>query len=311
MDRDAHYVTVGSFVALVLAMAAAFVFWYSETADRRELTRYEIYFRGSVSGLAEGGTVRYLGVSVGRVARISIDDRDPGRVRVLADLYEDTPILPNTVARLTLQGLTGLLFIDLKPADAGRALPPKVPGVKHPVIPSEQSEFDVLVSSLPDLVVRATEVLNRLNATLSDENIAAVRSALANTERASRDLPPLTQDARALVAALGQAAADVKAAAADVREFTGTATPEMKAAVQRLGQLSRDLAGAGARLDAFITRNDQNLSRLTGEGLLEVEQLLRESRSAVREVDGLVRSLRADPSQLLYAPRRGGVEVPP
>jgi len=311
MDRDAHYVTVGAFVLLVLAMAAGFVMWYSDTRERRDLTRYEIYFRGSVSGLSEGGTVRYLGVSVGRVSRIMIDERDPARVKVIADIYEGTPITPATVARLTAQGLTGLLFIDLKPADPQRGVAPAVPGVKYPVIPSEQSEFDVLVSSLPDLVARATEVLGRMNSMLSDDNIKSANSMLASLDRASRDLPPLTTSARQLVADLGEAAVDIKAAAADIRDFTGTATPAMKLAATRLGQLTADLASASARLDRFVATNDANLSRFTNEGLREIESLVRESRAAAQEVRALARSLREDPSQLVYQPRSGGVEVPP
>jgi ABC-type transporter Mla subunit MlaD len=43
------------------------VLWYSDTADGKATKRYEIYFEGSVGGLSEGSTVRYLGVDVGRV----------------------------------------------------------------------------------------------------------------------------------------------------------------------------------------------------------------------------------------------------
>jgi phospholipid/cholesterol/gamma-HCH transport system substrate-binding protein len=304
-------VTIGAFVLLVLAMAAGFVMWYSDTRERRDQTRYEIYFRGSVSGLSEGGTVRYLGVSVGRVSRIAIDERDAGRVKVIADIYEGTPITPATVARLTAQGLTGLLFIDLKLADPARGVAQPVPGVKYPVIPSEQSEFDVFVSSLPDLVTRATEVLSRMNALLSDDNIRSTNSMLASLDRASRELPPLTASARQLVADLGHAAVDVKAAAADIRDFTGKSTPAMNSAAARLAQLTTDLASASARLDRFVAANDANVSRFTGEGLREIESLVRESRDAAQEVRSLARSLREDPSQLVYQPKSTGVEVPP
>jgi hypothetical protein len=47
MDREANYVAVGAFVLLVLFLGAGFVFWYSDTADSRNVTRYEIYFDGS------------------------------------------------------------------------------------------------------------------------------------------------------------------------------------------------------------------------------------------------------------------------
>ena len=115
MDRESNYVAVGAFVLLVILLAAGFVLWYSDAADGQEQARYESYFEGSVSGLSEGSSVRYLGVVVGRVAHIGIDPRDAARVRVVMDINEDAPISANTAARLTLQGVTGLV------ADAGVA----------------------------------------------------------------------------------------------------------------------------------------------------------------------------------------------
>ena len=106
MDRDANYVAVGAFVVLVLAMATVFVLWYSHARERREYERYEVYFAGSVSGLNEGSTVRYLGVNVGRVARIRLDARAADRVQVLVDLDKSTPVTRDTLARLSLQGLS-------------------------------------------------------------------------------------------------------------------------------------------------------------------------------------------------------------
>ena len=52
MDREANYVAVGAFVLLVLAIGAGFVLWYSNAADGQAAKRYEIYFEGSVGGLA-------------------------------------------------------------------------------------------------------------------------------------------------------------------------------------------------------------------------------------------------------------------
>jgi phospholipid/cholesterol/gamma-HCH transport system substrate-binding protein len=92
MEREANYLAVGSFVLLVLVMGVLFVYWYSASSDHRHYVRYEIYFDGSVSGLSEGGPVRYLGVDVGRVVRIRIDPRAANRVQVIADIDATTPI---------------------------------------------------------------------------------------------------------------------------------------------------------------------------------------------------------------------------
>ncbi len=58
---------VGAFVLLVIGMAGLFVYWYTDAREHRDFTRYEVYFDGSVSGLTQGASVRYLGVNVGRV----------------------------------------------------------------------------------------------------------------------------------------------------------------------------------------------------------------------------------------------------
>jgi phospholipid/cholesterol/gamma-HCH transport system substrate-binding protein len=67
MERDAKYAAVAVFALLAVAAAFAFVWWYSGRGDRRDYESYEIYFNGSVSGLARASPVRYLGVDVGRV----------------------------------------------------------------------------------------------------------------------------------------------------------------------------------------------------------------------------------------------------
>src|SRR4051812_43488794 len=113
MEREANYVAVGAFVLLVVAMATLFVYWYSDSRDKHDFRRYEVYFDGSVSGLAVGGQVRYLGVDVGRVVRIRLDRRAADRVQVIVDIDSDAPISNRTLAELSLQGVTGLLYIDL------------------------------------------------------------------------------------------------------------------------------------------------------------------------------------------------------
>ena len=310
MDRDANYVAVGAFVLLLLAMAAGFVFWYSETGDRQSYERHEIYFEGSVFGLSEGSSVRYLGVAVGRVVRISLDPRDPSRVRVVADISEATPIEEQTVARLALQGVTGLLFIDLKPADPGKRRSAPVPSIQHPVIPSERSDFDVFVSSLPDAIAKASEALSRMNAMLSDRNIESVAAAIGSIEEATADLPSAIADTRRLLARAEAVAAEMHATTAAVRDVATTSTPELKKAITNLHDASASLASMSARVDGLIAANEGSISRFTGDGLVELQALVRDLRDTSRSFEALSRRLEEDPSQLIYQPTSRGVEIP-
>jgi phospholipid/cholesterol/gamma-HCH transport system substrate-binding protein len=311
MDREANYVTVGIFVLLVLFLGAGFVLWYSDTAEGKASKRYEIYFDGSVGGLSEGSTVRYLGVVVGRVARIGIDPRDASRVRVVADIEEDAPVKADTVARLSLQGVTGLLYINLQPRDRASAPPEPVTGIKFPVIPSAQSQFDVLVASLPDVVAKASEALNRINALLSDQNLTAISATLGHTERTAAALPATVADARATFHDLKEAADEMQTAMSSLAELGGTGGENIMAAAVKLREAADSVAKSAARLDRMVGDNAENIDRFAGDGLAEFEQLMRETREAMQSFDALTKSLEKDPSRVIYRPAPPGVEIPP
>ena len=164
MEREANYVAVGVFVLLLATMGGLFVYWYSAAREHRDFKRYEIYFDGSVFGLSEGSQVRYLGVDIGRVRYIRLDRRAADRVLVIVDIDSTTPVSARTLARLSLQGVTGLLFIDLQqqqPGLAYRRILESVPSQQYPVIRSMRSDFDDFVSSLPELATRVGELVGR------------------------------------------------------------------------------------------------------------------------------------------------------
>ena len=311
MDRDPNSVAVGAFVVLLAAMATGFVLWYSESGDRRSFMRHEIYFEGSVFGLSEGSSVRYLGVAVGRVLRIGLDPRNASRVRVVANISEDTPIDPDTVARLALQGVTGLLFIDLKPADPARPRLEGVPSLQYPVIPSERSEFDVFVSSLPEVVAQAGQLLDRLSTLLSDENVESINAVIGNVDRSTRELPETMAEARRLVANVNAAVEEIRGAAGATRELAAATTPDVRFAMARLRAAADSIAEASARMNQLLEANAASVNRFGGQGLAEIEALVRDLRETSLAVERLSRSLEQEPSRLLFQPSSRGVEIPP
>ena len=310
MEREANYTAVGAFVLLIVTMAALFVYWYAGSGDDRDYRRYEIYFEGSVSGLNRGSTVRYLGVEVGRVVSIRIDKRAADRVQVIADIDSQAPISDKTLASLSLQGVTGLLYIDLLANGDTNRRQESVPSEQYPVIDSVQSNFDRLLASLPDLVGRATEVVDRASRVLSDDNIKAFSKTMQNIEMSSATLPGAMRDAAVVVADLKATLVDVRVAAASARQFMETSGPNLTATSERFRTVSENLAKTTANLDRLMTDHREDLGLFLRDSLPEIERLLRDSRSAAQEFRELSRSLKADPSQLLYEPSYKGVEIP-
>jgi phospholipid/cholesterol/gamma-HCH transport system substrate-binding protein len=310
MDRDANYVAVGAFVLLVIAMGVSFVFWYTDQQDKRTYQRYEIYFQGTVSGLTEGSPVRYLGVDVGKVIRIMLDPQQRKRVQVIADIDASAPIDGHTKASLSLQGITGLLFIDLQQDQKATASGSLAPGLHYPVIRSVPSDFDVLLSSLPALATHAIELVDHFNEVFSDDNMRAFRITLENTRIASERLPATLQDIQTLVADMRAASHDVKEAADDLHGIATQAAPDLKVALANVRLVTESLASTSEKLDRFVSDNEPGISRFTNQSLPELEQLLRESRAAARDFRDLTVALKQNPSQFLYESSYRGVEVP-
>jgi phospholipid/cholesterol/gamma-HCH transport system substrate-binding protein len=309
MDRDSNYVAVGAFVLLVSAMAASFVLWYTDQQEKRIYLRYEIYFPGTVSGLTPGSSVRYLGVDVGKVARILIDPQQRNRVLVIADIEATAPIDGRTRASLSLQGITGLLFIDLKQDRTVTGPGILADGLHYPVIRSAPSDFDVLLSNLPALSANLVELADRFNQIFSDENVRSVKATLDNARLASERLPATLHAVQELVADVRHATQEVSGAAADVRGIEERSAPDLESAIASIRHLSDNLARTSDRLEQFVTDNEPGVSRFTHQSLPEFEQLLRESRQAARDFRDLSRSLKQNPSQLIYEPNYRGVEV--
>jgi len=309
MEREANYAAVGAFVLLVALIGALFIYWYSDSRDHKTFRRYEIYFDGSVSGLERGAAVRYLGVGVGRVQQLHIDPRDAGRVQVIVDIDSSTPISDKTLAELQLQGVTGLLFIDLQQISPNLPVPPLVPGIEYPVIRSARSRFDVFLARLPDVLASAGEVVDRAARALSDQNITAISHALANIDKASEGLPRTLRDVNDLVTQLRAATTDLAASAHGARQIVDQAGPEVVASVQRVHVVADNLANATDQIQKLIGDNRQDLRSFTRDGLPELERLLREGRAAAQELRELSASLKENPSQLLYQPKQVGLEI--
>jgi phospholipid/cholesterol/gamma-HCH transport system substrate-binding protein len=310
MDRDSNYVVVGAFVLLVIAMAVSFVFWYTDQRDKRTYQPYEIYFNGTVSGLTAGSPVRYLGVDVGKVARIMLDPEQRRRVEVIAEIESTAPIDGRTLASLSLQGITGLLFIDLEQDPKATAPGVLAQGHRYPIIRSTRSDFDVLLSSLPALAAHTIELVDHVNEVFSDENVNALRETLNNARAASQGLPETLRDVKQLVADMRSASHEVESAAADLRSVTNEVAPDIKSTLVNVRHITESLTDISGHLESFVADNEPGLSKFTRQGLPQLEQLLRESRDAARDLRDLSRSLKENPSELLYEPTYHGVVVP-
>lgn len=183
METEKYYFRVGAFC---LAVVAAFVYYLVNFGGGQEsnaMTRYAIYFDNSVAGLPRGAPVKLKGIAVGVVDEIHFVSRENDRILVIADIVETAPIRQDTVASIESQGITGTTYLSLE--NTNPAAPPvylkKEKGEKYPVILSEKSELQTVLSSAPELMGGLAKTATQMQKLLSDKNIIAVQGILSES----------------------------------------------------------------------------------------------------------------------------------
>src|SRR6202040_406313 len=113
METRAHYVAVGAFVLLLVAVAFVAVLWLARAQLTTQYATYDVYFRGPVSGLREGAVVEYNGVPSGRVKEIRIDPSNVEQIRVTVEVENNVVIKQDAAANLETNLLSGVSYVQI------------------------------------------------------------------------------------------------------------------------------------------------------------------------------------------------------
>lgn len=323
MQTRPAYAAVGLFVIVLAGAVIVAGVWFAFGDPGAPTHRYLTYLTESVAGLRENSTVRFRGVDVGRVRDIGLDPDDPRQVRLLLEIDRGVPILTDTVARLSTQGLTGLSFVELRGEGAGTPLV-VAEGEFYPVIPSEPTLLGRIDSIGSELLVRVddatrelTEAARRIAALLDESNRANVSASLA-------DLNRLTGVLGGRAETLGQGVDDfgrlLAAAAVAGERLPGlvertertldgidrhaAALADAARAVERLAEtVTVQSSRLGGDLGRVTALTEQELARFASETQPAMLRMVREIDSAAGVLRRLGESFERDPAQLLYGPR--------
>jgi phospholipid/cholesterol/gamma-HCH transport system substrate-binding protein len=316
METRASYVLVGAFVLLMLAAAGLFVVWLGRYQAEETFAYYDIYFGEAVTGLQKGGAVRYQGVEVGRVEDIRIDPSDIQRVKVRVRVDRGTPIREDATATLELQGITGLVFVQIKGGSNEAAMLPERSDEPIPVIPSRPSLTAQILEGAPNLLAQATALMQQAQELLNADN----RRAFSDTLRHIRDLTEnlvgyseridallasgtdLTNDARAAIDEYGALATSLRTQVDGIGDDAGAAVEQMQKAADGFARVSGQLEG-------LIKENRQGITDFSSTGLYEFTQLMIEARVLVESLTRVSQQLERDPARFLFGDRQKGFEI--
>jgi phospholipid/cholesterol/gamma-HCH transport system substrate-binding protein len=308
MESEARYAWVGGTLIVLFLAVAAGIYWLSGASDNLPSTRYTVYFqKQSLEGLQIGSEVRMRGIKVGRVADYSILPDAARGVRVLLEVDARIPVLEGAQAVVNRKLVTGIAGVDLINTSANSApltrLPPAEP---YPVIVEGVPEITRMTGVLEDLGSNGSEVLQRINRLLSDDNQRAIAGTLVNTraltghlaetapalratlEQSRHTAERLEQVGVAAASTLNTAGHHIESLAAQSRDTLNRASATLDQTRAEIGTLSLSL-----RLTADLASQD----------LQATSKVLRDSGRAMQQ------SARAlgEPERILFGPSQGNL----
>ena len=318
VENRAHYVIVGGFVIAILIGIVVSIVWLTRLQFQREGAIYDIFFRGSVSGLNDGAPVNYNGVPIGRVIRIRLDSENVERIRVRIIVDTDIPIKQDAVGSLETQGLTGQAFVQI--SGGTNASPPVAvpPGRAFPVIASRPSQLQEVVTSAPQFLNHAIAVADRLELVLNEENQDAITHTLNNFDRITGIAAGRSQDIDQIIVDVAATMAELRRVAAHADEALGrfsVAVNDKGGVTDRLnttlGDFDRSAKGLNqisGHLDGILQENRAALHDFSRRGLSEAEALIVDTRALVAELNRVADQLGRDPAHFLFGDRREGYQ---
>lgn len=295
METKVNYTLVGLFVLLLAAALVAGILWLSSAGNYRKVyDTYLAYMSESVSGLNFEAPVKYRGVEVGRVKRISLDQGE--RVRLELEIERGTPIKVNTVAVLRVQGLTGVAYVELEGGTRDAFLLKPKDSEALPVIKTRPSLLTRLDTAVTDLLTSLNRVSNSINSTLDEDNRNAFKKVLADMATLSGALAGRKDAIEASLEGAARTAENTAKASAELLRLA----ERMNASAQSLEKMGKDVSRASAVVGRVMDSADGGVSQAKNELLPEMERTLAEMRELSASLKQLSEDVGRNPNMLLF-----------
>lgn len=293
MENRAHAIAAVVFL-IVFSVGAVLVYYWLAHRPGEPLP-YEIVTSESVGGLSPQSEVRFKGLVVGHVDSIGFDPDDRARVILRIQLQRDTYVTHATYAEVAMQGLTGGSVLELKLGPGSRA--PLATSAAHPaLIPMRPGMLDSLLASAPEVVRQLKGVLAEARQVLDQNNREHIAASLQQLDQATRELAAVEQQLPGLLQGMQRSVDESHALLANADQLVRDAETPV-----------RNAAALEASIQALSRSSWQLSERLNRQTLPDVDTLSQSLQQTSRQLDALLRELKARPQSLIF----GAPKPPP
>jgi len=296
METKANYVLIGAFTIVTVVFLLVFGLWAAKYSSDKNFTEYLVIFNEPVTGLTEGSSVQYNGISVGTVDELKLAPKDPRRVIARLKLEADAPVKVDTKAKLSMTSLTGSPFIQLT---GGSPNARRLASEDNGDIPIIQTE----ASALQNIADTANRLVERLDRVLSDQNVERINNTLESIETMTAAIGGQSEDLKTLIINARGASEQLQVTLSTTNHAVEGIDREL---VQQLPSLIAKLDATLAKMDSaangadkILSENRTAINSFANDGLAQLGPTLGDLRALVRDLRRMSDRLDANPARYL------------
>ena len=300
MARRASTFMIGLFVTIGIIIGVSIIVWIGASQYFEKGTMYVTYFDESVQGLQRDSSVKYRGVEVGRIVKISVAP-DNKLIEVVMKINLKDDLARNTVTQLKAVGITGIVFVELdqQHPDAMKLSPQISFAAEYPIIPSRPSETKQILSGIYEVIDKINNVdfhgisdKIKTTAQSADDLFAGAQTKriVSNLESSTTALDKSMKRLERIIADgnLGGAIAEARQSLTEARSLLSALNNEVKDM-----RLKDTAAKANQVIDA--------LGRTARTSAVDIQTSTESLRRASESLERLLERIEANPSDLFFS----------
>lgn len=299
MLKKKTYFTVGLFVLIGIACGVTVIIWLSASQYLQKGKTYATYFDESVQGLQIDSSVKYRGVDIGIVDKIRVaPDYRLIEIIMKIDYAGD---VNNTIAKLKMAGITGIVYVELDHRKAGDIDDsPKITFTpEYPVIPSNPSDIKQIFSGINSVIDQINQVDFK---GISDQLKMAAKNI--NTFVGGDETKRIIKNLDAMAAHLESSADKIDRIVSDGRvdEILDDAKESIKEAKAVIKKAKEEVNALNlAETSDKANRAIDNVSRKTRLIAEDIRIIGENLRRASESLEEALDRLKTDPSDIIFS----------
>jgi ABC-type transporter Mla subunit MlaD len=281
------FLIIGSFVLLL---------FFSIPLGFKLTNKYKSYiafFKGeSLSGLEQGAIVKFSGVPIGKVEKITYMPKDLSKVKVTLKIDDDFPMKVDMVATTNAMGITGLKYVEITGGSDNAELLPNNAELKTKV-----SMMSTITGKAEVIAAKVEMLLNHLNEITDADSIVAIKQIIQNAKSITDEFNLIVKEARpqitSLTATANKITSKVDSITTDIQSFSTALNREIS---------PQDLARTFNRVDSTAKAMKDlsiSLSLMVSQTREDFSVGMKNIREATENANQLTKVLSENPSLLL------------